>query len=640
MARQTRHSLKRKAEENAAETAETAATSQSVPFNTKFGQASEVISRYFGFRGVPRRFTKPSSDNGSSSSLHSCPASSEDEYEDEEDIANIPPKPASPRREGPDSSSLATERLTLTPEAKQKDAHLPPTPKKRRTVISEAGTPPTSESHHYSPLLRSEDAGNETESIELSPQSPTRRLSLSLRPIDRLSTYQQPQTKSSAILHTQSLTRSQSPISTGGTQALESKTVRRAHSAPHDRDKASPTPMLELTRSDSLDETDDQTPNVDQPFADDLLHDQTLLQNDTPASEYRGPTQNDPDSRDPSPPPSSRADSPLEPLNMVEYPPLQHSPSSSALESINTPPLPTTELRFEPRTSPASESHTEDLEPSRATTSSKQTEETPTEDESNVKVSARAPRTRHGVTKKRTLFPGSKEEREVLVALYTQENGDIQTIRSALQHLSGDRFTRGRRETERLLRILGQAENDGEVTLRGEHRRRARELKRRDAQLGSQTEEHHSGSQSHDERPSSVHVESNAEGTPSATGFLAEDDIQGPDEPIDAVKDVDMNTNTTSQQKETSNIQVAEDAEHTEDIIYVFGGLRPSRSPGATVKQTAVERPRKSKAVRTNNTTGCRAFHSCVRCRVGLLDEIVEDDMVEEMTVEPVESEK
>lgn len=53
----------------------TATNQQPLP-NTKFGQASEVITRYIGIQGVPRRFTQLNIDNESADSLHSCPPSS------------------------------------------------------------------------------------------------------------------------------------------------------------------------------------------------------------------------------------------------------------------------------------------------------------------------------------------------------------------------------------------------------------------------------------------------------------------------------------------------------------------------------------------------------------------------------------
>ncbi|KAK0732439.1 hypothetical protein B0T21DRAFT_452036 [Apiosordaria backusii] len=613
MSRETRRNMKRKAEEKPAKNVTRTATSQPLPQNPESGQASEVIARYFGFQGVPRRFTKPSSDKGSTSSLQSCPASSEDEYENEEAVVDKPSEPVPQRQESTDSSSLGTERLTTTLEPKQKEDSSPPTPRKRRRTISEAGSMTFTESQHDSPP-QNED--REVEAMALDSEPSPARLRFNLKPINQSSSDLQCQTQSNTMLGAKPLARSLSPDVSGRPQAHISQPIQRSHSTPPDQAKSSSAPDPAPPRSYLPDEADTSIPrvSVNESLKEDVSQAPTLSNNRTLSTEYDDSTLITTVPHGSSPL-SSAPDSLLESGDLVTPPLALESPGPPNPESVPPTELLTTEAYFEPRTSPVGEMDIQAPDPSQAAMSFEPPEDIPVQQGSESSVPGRVSRVRSRVVRKQKLIADSKEERAALVALYVQKSGNLKVIQNTLHDLSNSKFSKGLQETERLLRILGQAEDDGEVTLTTLHRRRVKKLREQDAEVGDGGEKQHL-----EEDNDAEHNDGDGAG---AAELQPMDDNGSTDVSMTDVGDeAAMGSGVRHQHQKATRRQIAEDEEHTEDIIYVREGLRPSRHPLTRVKEAAAKKVKKKKA---ENISKRWAFHSCVRCRVGLLDEIYEE---------------
>ncbi|KAK4658294.1 hypothetical protein QC762_100280 [Podospora pseudocomata] len=636
MPRVTRRSTKRKAEEEVADkTAVTSTNQQSLP-NTRFGQASEVITRYFGIQGVPRRFTKPSSDNGSTDSIHSCPPSSEDEYEDEVAIVeDMQSEPAPQLQEGTESStSLVTEWLSTTPEPDKDDTRSIPSPWKTRKTTSETSTLSASKEHQPCSPLNSQDLHHQSDSMDIDPPRSPQQTSLSFKPIEPPSTDFEFQVQYNTISGNKLKTRSLSPYVSGSPLGGESELVQRPHSIPPER--TTPNLVLEtvLGCSDLFNRGDASASQADisESLVDDQLHLPILPGEQIPITEHQISAWNPSSSRSSSPL-SSPPDSPtMQLLDMINFP---VSATPSALESADSATLPTTEACSEPRTSPVYETSVQALDQAIVVPLSAQpapipdhsyllrpsVQSAPAPVRHAVPLSKmdKVPRVASQVPKKRALVVGSREERDILVRLYVQEAGELTTIKTKLSYL-GNRIgqVKGVKETERMLRILGQAEDDGELTLRSIHRKRAEEIRQRDAKVeGQNAKQVKSG----EERSGSLSTSNikNIVGDGAVAAKVGAADSTYTDISMTDVGDkVDVDSGANLEQPAVTKGKTAAKEEHIEDMIHVCMGLFTSRQDLARTTKAAGANAGNETA---GNPLESWALHTCAKCRLWAMEE-------------------
>ncbi|KAK0669055.1 hypothetical protein QBC41DRAFT_356072 [Cercophora samala] len=531
------------AEEKAAEKTLGVATQPQVQ-NPKFGQASEVIT------------------------------SSEDEYEDEEVVVDTPLEPAPQRQESTEPSSLVSEWLATTPDLSSK-------------TVSGSNTPSASGESQPFPPLGLGDVHHQNDLMDIDVPTPPPQLPVGLKPADWPSTNSQGQTQSTVLSHNKLSTRSLSPSL--GPLGGESQLVQRSHSLPEDRTRPGLVLDTALSRSYLVNRGDASASEGDigESLVENQPHAPVLSGEEMQTTEHRIPACNTVSSRESSPL-SSVPDSPtMQLLGMMNFSPALQSPSIP--EPADPPTFPTTESCFEPRTSPGHEMEVQASNLLHVVAPSLQPAPTnPVEPFSNPSVTTKIPRVRHGATKRRILVVGSREERDTLVALYVQEAGELKTVKTALSYLCNRiGLVKGVQETERLLRLLGQAEDDGEVTLRAIHRKRVRELKQRDAK---------------DRGLASPTVEDTVEG--GAVELGTDENDENSDVPM-----MDVGEKVNLDSGDNLRHQIAAKEEHIEDIIYVCMGLFTRQQPLA--------RATKVGSSTAENTLEPWALHTCAKCRVG-----------------------